>query len=503
MGSLFPLNESQTPVAFVTSLAISLDDRSNIICLDSRNPVFPDDNDEDGVVHVFCFESSNDPCARWTLCIHYYETNFTCSPQLSTSPTYLTSNIYHTCPASPSHFTLWASGVPQTPFPSCTQIGVFVSTSGLTSITSVPPSCFLLTIRIALRCAARERTTLLPVMEEPNLGPGAASGALRAAPFSSRPPSPPYIHVPIFIGDGADQITVDPSGGGMGSAYLSKDALEIITRGKEQIATNTTTLWSYDNRRAAQKILDFLYLGPASVCRDLDFLRDAGITMILACRDVAFPGGFQSVERAAVSLNITADVLDVDGKYGLPQAFPKAVQKINDHLLSFYRNQAAAGGGAANSSRQGKVLVCCETGNDRSAAIVVAYIMSIFDMGMVKAAQFVGLQRFCCNFDDDVKHALTAYEDIVGAMQDVKAQSDAADKLLSAGTSAEEQWAASTAQIPPQKPGLVGSMEVDLAVSKGTKRRLEETVDSDMADADTVDSGDSDAAGRSFAPFTD
>jgi serine/threonine/tyrosine-interacting protein len=337
---------------------------------------------------------------------------------------------------------------------------------------------------------------------EPNLGPGAASGALRAAPFSSRPPSPPYIHVPVFMGDG-----------GMGSAYLSKGALEIITRGKEQIATNTTTLWSYDNRRAAQKILDFLYLGPASVCRDLDFLRDAGITMILACRDVAFPGGFQSVEKAAAALGITADVLDVDGKYGLPQAFPKAVQKINDHLLSFYRNQAVAGSGAEHhpeglavgngSFRQGKVLVCCETGNDRSAAIVVAYIMSIFDMGMVKAAQFVGLQRFCCNFDDDVKHVLTAYEDIVGAMQDVKAQSDAADKLMLAGTSAEEQWAASSAQISSQKPGLVGSMEVDLAVSKGTKRRLDETVDSDMADADTVDSGDSDAAGRSFAPFTD
>jgi len=42
-GLLVPVERIATPVAFVTSLAISLDDRSNIICLDSRNLVFPDD----------------------------------------------------------------------------------------------------------------------------------------------------------------------------------------------------------------------------------------------------------------------------------------------------------------------------------------------------------------------------------------------------------------------------------------------------------------------------
>jgi len=85
-GLLVPVERIATPVAFVTSLAIALDDR-NIICFDGRNPT---------TAACMCFESSSDPCARWT---HVSSNTRRTSPALVNSQPkvlvqYLTLNIY-------------------------------------------------------------------------------------------------------------------------------------------------------------------------------------------------------------------------------------------------------------------------------------------------------------------------------------------------------------------------------------------------------------------------
>jgi hypothetical protein len=72
--------------------------------------------------------------------------------------------------------------------------------------------------------------------------------------------------------------------------------------------------------------------------------------------------------------------------------------------------------------RRGKVLITCETGNDRSAAIAAAYIMAVFGKDMVTAVQFITVQRFCCSFDEDVKRKLQSWEDILRARSQIASE---------------------------------------------------------------------------------
>lgn len=225
------------------------------------------------------------------------------------------------------------------------------------------------------------------------------------------PPSPPYIHIPSnFDGDNAaviHPVTAVASNAspvfdlGHGIS-ITRDEMQQITQDRPQTAPRGQ-VWTYESRRAAQAILSFLYLGPASAARDRDFLRQHGITMLLAARDARQAAArLLAVSKTAAELGIAADYVDVSGRAELISAIPLAVGKINAHLLS-------CGGGA------GKVLVCCETGNERSAALVAAYVMTMYDADLVKALQFIHYRRFCANFDDDIKFLLRSYGDIVAA----------------------------------------------------------------------------------------
>jgi hypothetical protein len=270
--------------------------------------------------------------------------------------------------------------------------------------------------------------------------PGLSSrGVTRAAPFDSRPPSPPYIHIPPIGQVGTvNSLSIVPTYENIDSQMLTKDDLNVITQGKIQMATYMSQDWRYESRRQAQPILDFLYLGPSSVAKDREFLQQEGITMLLAARDSRLANArLMSVERTAQELGLEADYIDVSDRQELIRAFPLAVKKINDHLIRQYRSQAVqvsppeATGLSSNpvpenqmminsaNFRKGKVLVFCETGNDRSAAVVAAYMMTMFNSDLVKTLQFINLKRFCANFDDETKFLLRSYEDIVQARRAV------------------------------------------------------------------------------------
>lgn len=71
----------------------------------------------------------------------------------------------------------------------------------------------------------------------------------------------------------------------------------------------------------------------------------------------------------------------------------------------------------------GKVLVFCESGNERSAAVVAAYLMeSHEDVDYIRAMQVCQSQRFCVNFDDTIKRLLQSFWDILRARRDVGTQ---------------------------------------------------------------------------------
>lgn len=226
----------------------------------------------------------------------------------------------------------------------------------------------------------------------------------------ARPPSPPPIHIPSYV-DKDEGVVINPITAvssnlspvfdlGQGIS-ITRNEMQQITQNQPQIAPRNQP-WTYESRRRAQPILSFLYLGPASVARDTAFLREHGITMLLAARDTRQAAArLLAVSKTASELGIAADYVDVSGRAELISTIPLAVGKINSHLLSR--------GGA------GKVLVCCETGNERSAALVAAYVMTMYDADLVTALRFIHYRRFCANFDEDLKFLLRSYGDIVAA----------------------------------------------------------------------------------------
>jgi serine/threonine/tyrosine-interacting protein len=73
-----------------------------------------------------------------------------------------------------------------------------------------------------------------------------------------------------------------------------------------------------------------------------------------------------------------------------------------------------------------RVLVFCESGNEKSAAVVAAYMMASFqEVDASTAMLAIQARRFCCSFgsyDTSFKNILVNYGDILQAQRDVDAQ---------------------------------------------------------------------------------
>ncbi len=218
----------------------------------------------------------------------------------------------------------------------------------------------------------------------------------------------------------------------------------------------------------AQEILPFLYLGPMSAAKDRNFLQREGITMVIAVRNTMSAQAQLLGSKAAQELGIDTKMIDVAGNQELIAAFPKAIEAINSHLSTMYqqdqvrRTQAATSGQADLTSTPGKVLVFCESGNERSATLVTAYIMAMYATDLIKAIQIVQAQRFAVAFDDSLRNLLLTYEIILKAKRDV-VQADNRSLGVSGG---------------------LGSTGLDTGgdteASKRSKRRFDDTNDDDM-----------------------
>ncbi|KUI63662.1 Serine/threonine/tyrosine-interacting protein [Cytospora mali] len=282
-----------------------------------------------------------------------------------------------------------------------------------------------------------------------------SGGIIRNATFTNRPPSPPYIHIPTpLAAENSKTPSVTPSYDTVDPSLLTPEDLQIITGGRAQQAVDLQkTVWRYEDRRRAQPVLDFLYLGPLAVVRDHEFLREEGITLLLAVRDAAMAHmRIQTVDRAVAELGLEVQYLDIADRQQLIQALPHTINNINDHLLRVYRSQlqtvgGGGGGGTAidpSAFRRGKVLVFCETGNERGAVVAAAYLMSMYGTEMVSAVQFVSCQRFCVTFDEPTKHMLQSFGDILDAKKMIARQNQQ-QAMPSAAAAAAAATATATA----------------------------------------------------------
>lgn len=176
--------------------------------------------------------------------------------------------------------------------------------------------------------------------------------------------------------------------------------------------------WKYEQRRSAQHILPFMLLGPGTAAQDVDFVQKQGITLLVAVRS-AFAARMHarlldpSRFRSAVGLQTLT--LDLDSPYDMITKLPAAIKTINDHI-----GQSCNWTVPHNVDYiPARVLVFCESGNDRSATVVTAYLMVLYGLNAVEAMQLVQSQRFCLAIEDGSKNMLQTFEDILQAKRDV------------------------------------------------------------------------------------
>ena len=244
--------------------------------------------------------------------------------------------------------------------------------------------------------------------------------------WSFKVPSPPRILVPppalTPMGVPDLHIDQDSSSRSESSGFANAEFLKTVTYG-DFMTVNNMVEWKYEQRRMAQQILPFLFLGPVSAARDLKFLQGEGITMVLAVRNTMSAQAKLLISKAAVELGIEIKYIDVAGNQELIAAFPRAIELINAHLSAMYRikqsSKTKVVGSEERPSTPGKVLVFCESGNERSAAVVAAYLMAMYSMDLIRAVQIVQAQRFAVAFDDSLRNLLQTYDAILRAKRDV------------------------------------------------------------------------------------
>ena len=181
-----------------------------------------------------------------------------------------------------------------------------------------------------------------------------------------------------------------------------------------------TSQWSYEMRREAQPILPFLSLGPSACLRDREALHNQGFTLLLAIRNThSAQARLFSGDKVAAELGIQSDTIDVLDNQELISAFPRAIRRINDHLASMDVHDHGDVPAVMVPTKK-KVLVFCESGNERSAGVVIAYIMAMLNHDTMHATRMVQQRRFCVSIEDPLKRVLTAFESILVAKRDVE-----------------------------------------------------------------------------------
>ncbi|KAL8847966.1 MAG: hypothetical protein Q9221_006982 [Calogaya cf. arnoldii] len=322
-----------------------------------------------------------------------------------------------------------------------------------------------------------------------------------AQEWSYRVPSPPRIYVPAPLIQTTSGSPTVPFNQYLNHNYTSTgfsntDFLKTVTY-DDFIPTHAMVYWAYESRRQAQQILPFLFLGPISAARDAQFLKTEGISMLLAVRDTRIVNAKILGSKAALELGIPCSTLDTCSNQELIGRFARGIEMINTHLSERYlqcRNDESSS--SSTAAKAGKVLVFCETGNERSAAMVAAYLMAMYSMDFIKAIQIIHAQRFSVAFDDGMRRLLNTFDCMLKAKRDVVSEGMRGGSGDGGGGGNENGG----------EHGASGSLEIlngREVARKKSKRTLDETYEGDM-DMDMSDMADEARfERRGAAPFLD
>lgn len=231
--------------------------------------------------------------------------------------------------------------------------------------------------------------------------------------------------------------------------------------------------WKYDSRRKAQAILPFLHLGPTPVARDPAYISENNISLVIAVRSARAatsqpklldPARFPSCD------NVQTATFDVDSPYDVITRIKPILKLMTDHLESRTADTAI------NSLDDigGKILVFCETGNDRSPVLVAAYLMLVYGIAWHESLNLIHAYRFSVSLSGSMNEML---------------------KTLDGTFRAEADTAAVFNSVSGQQASLRGGAE--------GRRPFKRTID-DAYDSDETMTDDHEVATRpGIAPFID
>jgi len=258
--------------------------------------------------------------------------------------------------------------------------------------------------------------------------------------------------------------------------------------------------WDYKHRREAQSILPYLYLGPMFAAKDKEFLRKAGITMMLAIQPRTRFGSMltQGALRVADEMGIAKEIIEVAHNQELISLFPTTIRVINGHLREM-RNRALSN--PEGGIRDGKVLIFCESGNEKSAGVAAAYLMENFDnANYIKACQICNQRRFCCSFDDGMKQLLRTYDDILKARRSVAIWDSSTQSHGDQTYPITNPFFGAPSVLSPQPQPPQTTFAPLLANSTRRTKRGRELDEEDM-DTDEGEMDEDRFTGREMAPF--
>lgn len=204
------------------------------------------------------------------------------------------------------------------------------------------------------------------------------------------------------------------------STYGNPDFLRAIaTVPLQQLsyAANKYT-WTYQSRHSAQPVLPFMYLGPASVARDAKFITSASITMVVSVRNASSatkqpkwldPSRFPSCS------GLQTATFDVDNPYEVITRIRPFIRSMTDHLAAHTQGRSIA----SLDDVHGKILVVCESGNERSPALVAAYIMLLYGITWHQSLNFIHTHRFSVCLNSGMNDMLKTWQGILQAESDV------------------------------------------------------------------------------------
>lgn len=318
-----------------------------------------------------------------------------------------------------------------------------------------------------------------------------ASGYLPTHPYDQRLAEPPRLSVPPppvqYVNNRPSMVIHGVPSYDYQDEFGDPQFLQQLT--SQEFKLNHRMLeWVYEERREAQAILPFLFLGPSSTAQDKDFLRRSGVTLLVAVRaNESLHARLITSLTTGNELGLETEVIIASSTQELISKLPAAIQTINNHLQRLSSSQPSTVDLPGDTQlRGGKVLVFCENGNDRSPAIVLGYLMAMFNLSVIEAIHAVQSQRFCISADESLKQMLLDFQDLLRAKRDVKADE------RSTGNGEHHVWASSEAYRYKDK-------------KKSLKRSSDEVYQSDEEMTDFNDAGiDSQSNARTgYPPFTD